>query len=129
MKRTINAMLLLTSIALLLNFYGCALTLKPQFAPLRNLPPEAMKAKNPAEVEVMTGEPPIGREYIEIGYITVDETKVSSLMTMNISDKDIIEMVRKKAADYGADAVIKFRLTGENLGERKAEGIAIVYKK
>ena len=128
MRHIGKVILLSGALAFLFSFYGCALTLKPQFAPLRNLPPEAMKAKNPAEVEVMTGEPPIGKEYIEIGYITVDETKVSPLMTMTISNENIIQMVRKKAAEYGADAVIKFKISGESPA-RVAKGIAIVYRR
>lgn len=115
-------------IYILLFFSGCAIKLKPQFSALRDMPPEALKAANPAEVEVMTTEPPIGREYIELGYITVDESKVSPILTMSTSDKDVIEMVRKEAADHGADAVINFKISGEHPG-RKATGIAIVYMK
>jgi len=102
--------------------------MKPEFSPLRELPPEALKVVSPGDVEVLTGEPRIGKEYIELGYITIDESKVSPIMTMSKSEKDIIEMVSQEAANHGADAVIKFSITGEHPG-RKAKGIAIVYKK
>lgn len=127
--RSIIKAVLLTCVMMyiLLNFCGCAITLKPKFAPFREMPPEALKAMNPGDVEVMTGEPPIGKEYIELGYITVDESKVSPAIAMFTSNEAIIEMVRKEAADHGADAVIKFNITGEHPA-RKAKGIAIVYK-
>lgn len=129
MRGIIKAVLLTSAITyILINLYGCEITLKPKFAPLRDIPQEALKVVDPSDVEVMTGEPPIGEEYIELGYITVNESRVSPAMTMFTSDEAIIEMVRKEAAIHGADAVINFNITGEHPA-RKAKGIAIVYKK
>jgi len=110
----------------MLILFGCALSLKPQFVPLRDLPPQALKTVIPDDVEVMSGEPPIGKEYVELAYIILDESKVSPIMSMSVSDKDIIEMVRKEAANHGADAVIRFKITGDHPA-RKATGVAIVY--
>lgn len=130
MRGIIKVPLLISAITyILLNFSGCAtITLKPKFAALGEMPPEALRVVNPAQVEVMTGEPPIDKEYIDLGCITVDEKWTSPIMTMSISEKDIIEMVRTEAADHGADAVIKFSITGKHPA-RKAKGIAIVYRK
>lgn len=100
-----------------------------QFAPLRDLPPEAIKSVSPAEVEVLTGEPPIGTEYYELGYIIYEDAEMAGMVTLFKKEKDIIELIRKTAAEHGADAVIKFQITGEESGERKAKGMAIVYKK
>jgi len=97
-----------------------------KFDPLRELP--QITTKTPDEVEILTGEPPLSREYIELGYITYDEGWISPLITMGKSEKDIIELFKKEAAKRGADAVIKFNIEGET-GERKAKGIAIIYKK
>lgn len=83
---------------------------------------------NPGEVEVMSGEPPIGEEYLELGYITVDEGMVSPAMTMFTSDKAIIEMVRKEAADHGADAVIEFNLK-ENIRIVKPKELLLFIRK
>jgi hypothetical protein len=129
MMRLVNRLFLAAAVfSLAISFYGCALTLKPKFTALRDMPPEAFKAVEPADVEVMEGEPPVGVEYIEMGYITIDETKVSPIMTMSITDEDIITMIRREAANRGADAVIKFRLVGDHPA-RKANGLAIVYRR
>lgn len=116
---------------MLSSLYGCAKLIRPRvkFSSLvGNLPQEALKVAYPGDIEVMTGEPPIGVEYIELGYITVDEGWVSPLIAVFTSNEAIIEMVRKEAANHGADAVIKFSIEGEGAGYRKAKGIAIVYK-
>lgn len=112
--------------------YGCGyglrtLKFEAEFAPLRKMPPEALKMVNPIDVEVMTGKPTIGKEYIELGYVTFDEGKVSQLVTMYKKEKDFIELFKNEAAKHGADAVIEFTIKGE-WPERKAKGIAIVYK-
>lgn len=127
MRLFIKFFLLASTITcVIFNFYGCAF--KTKFTPLREMPPEALKMVYPSDVEVLTGEPPIGKEYIEIGYITIDESWASPIMTQNISEEDIMVMARKEAANHGADAVIKFSITGEHPA-RRARGIAIVYKK
>lgn len=109
--------------------HGCAaMKLRPEFIPLRSLPPEAVKITPPNEIEIMTDAPQTGKQYIELGYITVDETKVFPFRTLSTSEKDIIEMVREEAAEHGADAVIKFHISGEHPA-RIAKGIAIIYKK
>mgnify|MGYP000424445413 CR=1 FL=1 len=103
--------------------YGCA-ALQPEFSPLNPLPPEAVRMKAPSEVTIMTGVPPEGVHYIELGYVTVEE----NIWTVpNLTKEDFVEVIRRKAAQYGADAVIKFRIWGEK-PHRKAEGIAIKYK-
>ena len=116
----------ITITCIMLNFYGCAL--KTKFVLLRDIPPEALKIVYPSEVEVMTGEPPIGKEYIEYGTVTIDERWVSPIVTKSTSNDDLIELVRREAANQGADSVIKFSITGEHPA-RRARGIAIVYKK
>jgi len=131
--RSIVKMVILAIVVtyMLSSLYGCATLTRPRVkfsSFLGNLPQEALKVVNPGDVEVMTGEPPIGKEYIELGYITVDEGWVSPAIAMFTSNEAIIEMVRKEAANRGADAVIKFSIEGERAGERKANGIAIVYK-
>lgn len=111
----------------LLCLYGCEAKLRAKFAPLGPLPPGAV-TKQPDEIVVMSGVPLAGDQYIELGYITVDESRVSPILTEFTSKEDIINMVRKKAAESGADAVIKFSILGEHPA-RKAEGIAIMYEK
>lgn len=48
------------------------------------MPPEALKTVNPGDGEVMFGEPLIGKEYIEIGYITIYEGWVFPIMTEHV---------------------------------------------
>lgn len=130
MKGVMKKVLLAASIACVLSsLYGCALRPRAKFSLLGSLPPEAVGIKQPSEVKVMTDVPLAGKPYIELGYITVDEGWVSPVIAATYSTEDIIEMVRRKAAECGADAVIKFSIEGERPGHRKAKGIAIVYKK
>jgi len=84
--------------------------------------------KQAYDIVVMTDLPPAGTQYVELGYVTVDESRVSPIMTEFTSRKDIINMVKAKAAEIGADAVIKFTISGEH-PSRKAEGTAIKYEK
>jgi len=131
MKKVNKYILLFIIIFSIIFIIGCSQGIKifkfeAKFAPLRELP--RITTKTPDEVEILTGEPPLSREYIELGYITYDEGWISPLITMGKSEKDIIELFKKEAAKRGADAVIKFNLEGET-GERKARGIAIIYKK
>jgi len=102
---------------------GCETSLRAKFAPLRPLPPGPV-AKQASDIVVMTDLPPSGTQYIELGYVTVDETRVSPIMTEFTSREDIINMVKAKAAEIGADAVIKFSISGDH-PSRKAEGTAI----
>ena len=130
MKGGIKIVLLAIGIVwVLFSLYGCAITLRPKFAALRPLPPQT---KEPSEVVVMTGVPPAGKQYIELGYITVDEGEVPPILRITTSTEDIIEMVLRKAAECGGDAVIKFRMSGEkpfvsDEPARKAEGTVIKY--
>jgi len=106
---------------------GCETSLRAKFAPLRPLPPGPV-TKQASDIVVMSDLPPVGDQYIELGYITIDESRVSPIMTEFTSREDIINMVRAKAAEVGADAVIRFSVTGEH-PTRKAEGTAIKYEK
>ena len=133
MKNVIKFVSMVIIIIILVFYvYGCGyglrtLKFEAEFAPFREMPQEALKAMNPGDVKVMTGEPQIGKEYIELGYITFDEGKVSPIVTMYKNEKDFIELFQNEAAKHGADAVIKFTIQGE-WPERKAQGITIVYK-
>lgn len=132
MRGIVKIVLLSIGAFYMLNILYCCALIKPQakFSSLiGNLPPEALKVVNPDDVEVITGEPPIGEEYIELIYITVYEGWTFPIIASFYSKENIIEMVRSEAAEHGADAVINFRIEGERAGERKAKGIAIVYKK
>lgn len=126
--RLIKKALLLACATACIIFYSFGCALKTKFAPMQEMPPEALKIVYTSDVEVMTGEPPIGIEYIEFGSITIDERWVSPLVTKSTSNDDLIELVRREAANHGADAVIKFSITGEH-PSRMAKGIVIVYKK
>ena len=106
---------------------GCETSLRAKFAPLRPLPPGPV-TKSASDIVVMSDLPPVGDQYVELGYITIDESRVSPIMTEFMSREDIINMVRAKAAEIGADAVIKFSISGEH-PSRKAEGTAIKYEK
>lgn len=106
---------------------GCETSLRAKFAPLRPLPPGPV-TKRASDIMVMSDLPPVGTQYVELGYITVDESKVSPIMTEFTSREDIVNMVKAKAAEVGADAVIKFSMSGEHPA-RKAEGTAIKYEK
>lgn len=108
-------------------FCGCETSLRAKFAPLRPLPPGPV-TKQASDIVVMSDPPPSGTQYVELGYVTVDESRVSPIMTEFTSREDIINMVRAKAAEIGADAVIKFSISGEHPA-RKAEGTAIKYEK
>ena len=113
----------------LIGLNGCETSLKAKFAPLHPLPPGPI-TKQANDIVVLSGLPPVGKQYIELGYIKVNEGDVGDLFTMFISDGDIINMVRAKAAEVGADAVINFKLTGTQAdSDRKAEGTAIKYEK
>lgn len=59
------------------------------------------------------------KKYIEIGY-------VSANMTDTANGDELKKLVKEKAAEMGADAVISFKLWGSNSGAI-AEGIAIKY--
>jgi hypothetical protein len=106
---------------------GCEMSLSAKFAPLRPLPPGPV-TKQASDIVVMSDLPTSGDQYIELGYITVDESRVSPIMTEFTTNEDVINMVRAKAAEVGADAVVKFSMTGEH-PVRKAEGTAIKYEK
>ena len=116
-----------TTVILCLILCGCETSLRAKFAPLRPLPPGTV-TKSASDIVVMSDLPPAGTPYVELGYITIDESRVSPIMTEFTSREDIINMVRAKAAEVGADAVIKFSMTGEH-PSRKAEGTAIKYEK
>jgi len=106
---------------------GCETSLRAKFAPLRPLPPGPV-TKQASDIVVMSDLPPVGTPYVELGYLTIDESRVSPIMTEFTSREDIINMVKAKAAEIGADAVIKFSISGEH-PTRKAEGTAIKYEK
>ena len=128
MRSAIKMALLATGIACALSgLCGCEARLRAKFAPLRPLPPGPV-TKRASDIVVMSDAPPTGTQYIELGYITVDESRVSPIMTEFTSKEDIINMVRKRAAEVGADAVIRFSMSGERPA-RKAEGTAIKYEK
>ena len=122
-----NIFLVISTVLMLTSLYGCGVRLKAEFSPFRPLPPEALKVKNASEITIMSDRLPTDKPYIELGYITVDESGVSPIFTLNVSDGDIVRMVKEKAAEYGADAVIEFSISGKH-PYRKAKGIAIIFK-
>jgi len=126
-KGSIRILSIAVVACVLLGLCGCETSLRAKFAPLRPLPPGPV-TKRGGDIVVMSDAPPAGTQYVELGYITVDESRVSPIMTEFTSKEDIINMVRAKAAEVGADAVIKFSISGEHPA-RKAEGMAIKYEK
>jgi hypothetical protein len=114
-------------VCILFSLYGCAtVKLEAKFTPLRSLIPMAT-IKQPGDVTIVPGMPLEHRKYIELGYVKVDESWTSPIVTEGLTEQGIELMVRKKAAEYGADAVIKYNLTGRH-GSRLAEGLAIKYE-
>ena len=127
MKGFVRVLSVVAVIACVAGLCGCETSLRAKFAPLRPLPPGPV-TKQANDIVVMSDLPPAGTQYVELGYITIDESRVSPIMTEFTSREDIINMVRAKAAEVGADAVIKFTISGEH-PSRKAEGTAIKYEK
>jgi hypothetical protein len=59
------------------------------------------------------------QKYLEIGY-------VSANMTSDVSGDELKRLLKEKAAELGADAIVEFKLWGSKNGGI-AEGIAVKY--
>ena len=129
MRNNLRATLLLISaVYLLSNLYGCiACGLYVKFSPIGQLPTYVMSEKKVSDITVMSGIPPDSKKYTELGRIKVEDGWVLPLVNRYKTEKDITDLVKKKAAEHGADAVIKYNIIADNYG-LKSEGVAIRYE-